>query len=125
MALTKKQEAVVSRWLKALRSGQYKQGKEWLHHKNEKGQDRYCCLGVLCDLAVKARVISAPVLTDDAFVYGKEDTHLPPKVREWAGIKTPNGDLAFGDSLAEMNDDGKKFTTIAKLIESKPDGLFV
>jgi hypothetical protein len=125
MALTKKQKAVVSRWVKALRSGEYKQGKEWLHQKNDRGQDRFCCLGVLCDLAVKAKVISAPVADNEVFIYDKEDTHLPPKVRKWAGIKTPNGDFEFGDSLAEVNDDGKKFTTIAKIIESKPDGLFV
>lgn len=32
-------------WLKALRSGEYKQGKLALRIKN-----KYCCLGVLCDI---------------------------------------------------------------------------
>lgn len=34
------------RWLKALRSGEYKQGVGYL-----KNGDEFCCLGVLCDLA--------------------------------------------------------------------------
>lgn len=36
-------------WVSHLRSGEYKQVKDRL--KNKKG---YCCLGVLCDIAVKA-----------------------------------------------------------------------
>lgn len=32
-------------WLEALRSGEYKQGKNRLH-----GNDGYCCLGVICKL---------------------------------------------------------------------------
>jgi hypothetical protein len=32
-------------WIKALRSGEYKQGKRWL-----KKDDKFCCLGVLCDV---------------------------------------------------------------------------
>lgn len=33
-------------WIKALRSGEYKQGRNRL-----KRRDRFCCAGVLCDLA--------------------------------------------------------------------------
>lgn len=33
------------KWIKALRSGEYKQGKDCL-----RSNDNYCCLGVLCDI---------------------------------------------------------------------------
>ena len=36
-----------SKWLAALRSGKYQQGHETLHPTF----DRFCCLGVLCDVA--------------------------------------------------------------------------
>lgn len=38
-------KALAMKWVKALRSGKYKQGKTFL----KKG-DKYCCLGVLCDI---------------------------------------------------------------------------
>ena len=38
-------QAIKERWVKALRSEEYKQGDAALHY-----EDTYCCLGVLCDL---------------------------------------------------------------------------
>ncbi len=35
---------IKAKWVAALRSGQYKQGDNWLHNKET---DAYCCLGVL------------------------------------------------------------------------------
>jgi hypothetical protein len=41
-----------AKWVKALRSGKYRQGKQVL--LNEDGEERsYCCLGVLCAVAFK------------------------------------------------------------------------
>ena len=40
---------VKKKWLKALRSGKYKQGKERLRETTE-GKQEYCCLGVLSDI---------------------------------------------------------------------------
>lgn len=38
------------KWVAALRSGEYKQGKgKLLYHEN--GETSYCCLGVLCEVA--------------------------------------------------------------------------
>ena len=39
------------KWVKALRSGDYKQGKEYLKQFDSSGQASFCCLGVLADLA--------------------------------------------------------------------------
>lgn len=48
--MTKADKEFLKQWLKALRSGKYKQGDSWLHYKN-RGKDYYCCLGVACVLA--------------------------------------------------------------------------
>lgn len=41
-------KAIKSKWLKALRSGKYKQGADMLHNPHD---NTYCCLGVLCSVA--------------------------------------------------------------------------
>lgn len=38
---------IADRWVAALRSGKYKQGKGELH---DKVNNTYCCLGVLCEI---------------------------------------------------------------------------
>lgn len=38
------------KWVKALRSGKYKQGREKLKSFDSKKQPRYCCLGVLGEI---------------------------------------------------------------------------
>ena len=45
MALTKKQLANRKKWVAALRSGKFKQGKKQL-----KANNKFCCLGVACEL---------------------------------------------------------------------------
>lgn len=44
---------LVSKWIEALTSGEYEQGKHVLRSINNK----YCCLGVLADIAIKMGVI--------------------------------------------------------------------
>lgn len=41
------------KWLKALRSGRYEQGKGALHVASLASHDTYCCLGVICKELVK------------------------------------------------------------------------
>lgn len=38
------------KWLEALRSGEYKQGRRRLKTKLSDGSYEYCCLGVLCEI---------------------------------------------------------------------------
>jgi hypothetical protein len=40
-----------AKWVAALRSGDYKQGHTTLRAKVKDAPDRFCCLGVLCDVA--------------------------------------------------------------------------
>jgi hypothetical protein len=87
-----------SKWLRALRSGKYKQGRNALLNK----QDGYCCLGVL------------------ASVCGVPKQRLLEHSASTGGMHMPELDVLGCDTtntLIEMNDSGKRFTTIANWIE--------
>jgi hypothetical protein len=60
-------------WVEALRSEEYKQGANALHRNGT-----FCCLGVLCDLAEKAGVVTSEI-EDDPIVYYRsvKDTKTP------------------------------------------------
>ena len=95
------------KWVAALRSGRYKQGKGKL-----KAGSKYCCLGVACKLYPG----KLPALRDFA--------RLPDEVQEWLGLNSDSGE--FGEQcLAKINDEGASFAEIADLIESEPEGLFM
>lgn len=103
---------IKQRWVEALRSGQYKQGSGCL-----KVNDSYCCLGVLCELHRQDfpgkgwQLASTRSLL---FSYISEyDFHEPPaEVSAWTGL-----DPSVYDLLADANDSGADFPTIASLIE--------
>lgn len=131
-------EEVRAEWLKRLRSGDYTQGTGVLRDDN----DNYCCLGVLCQIAVEEGVIPEPALHKDKqwarYMYDQTtylDGHvagattvLPMSVREWAGLAQDDGSYKDGEnirSLAWLNDtQNASFEEIADVIESEPDGLF-
>ena len=46
----------IKKWLEALESGEYKKGKGQL-----KNRDRYCCLGVACDVANKLELFEKKI----------------------------------------------------------------
>src|ERR1700728_845952 len=121
---TKEQKKIRKQWVAALRSGQYKQGIGALVTLGDK-YDRFCCLGVLCDMAVRAGVIESPIVIglEENLAYGLDlaTGALPQEVVDWVGINTCAGDFE-GSDLAWLNDKGKKFKTIAKIIESEPEG---
>jgi hypothetical protein len=119
MALNKN----AKKWVKALRSRKYKQTTGRLVDLDKK---RYCCLGVACELAVKAKVI--PPVDKMYSTYDGELSSLPGVVREWLGLTDCDGSFFEEDkrsNLTELNDAHKKtFGQIARVIESKPEGLF-
>lgn len=105
---------VKTRWVKALRSGKYKQGRHSL--RNVEG-DTFCCLGVLCDLAVRSKVIKegrVTYLDPKRYTYGASSTgNIPPSVEKWSGL-----DSYFdADLLIKMNDGGESFELIADYVE--------
>lgn len=99
-------------WIEALRSGKYKQGIKRLRTV----KNRYCCLGVLCDLYAKEHGKRWSRDTMGEWVLGMERDYPPDSVIEWAGTKHIGKKIA-GRDLAEHNDTGKTFLEIADLIE--------
>lgn len=104
-------------WLKALTGGKYGQTKNALHREG-----RFCCLGVLCDLHAKAtggKWVKG-VFGDERYYKGSHD-FLPASVMKWAGLKTDNGEFRTEDgnidTLSNLNDEGKRFPTIAAAIK--------
>ncbi len=81
-------------WIKALRSGKYKQGRNNLHSHNT-----YCCLGVLQDTADVE-------CTNTDFLQGENGRSCVKGLTSEKQMR-----------LAEMNDSGKNFQEIADWIE--------
>jgi hypothetical protein len=109
-----------ARWAAALRSGTYRQGHHALHQQQLDG-DKFCCLGVLCDLAVKAGV-QVDVFRNGETSYDGFPDILPPSVAAWAGLDGPNPYLTTYGRAGELNDGDEcgnalTFAEIADLID--------
>jgi hypothetical protein len=102
---------IKKQWLEALRSGKYQQGKGRLRMKHS-GVDRFCCLGVLCDLLEPAGWVLHPN-NPEVFLSGIHEGYPQDKVRDKAGIERDQC-----QTLAAMNDSGKSFEEIAQTIEN-------
>lgn len=95
------------RWVEALRSGEYKQGKGAL----ERGGN-FCCLGVLCHTMREELNIPREVGGDGYYIYGGSSASLTREWRETFDLQTQEvGELII------MNDAGHPFTEIADYIE--------
>ena len=112
------------RWVAALRSGEFKQGRGVL-----RVGDLFCCLGVSCELAVRAGVDIDMTVVNNAFTYNGHAFSLPANVRLWLGLTTEKGEYidAIGSrgSLTADNDNGVSFAQIANTIEAHESELFV
>lgn len=139
-------QKVMRLWVEALRSGEYKQARRTLYrHTPAIGIDQeddlkedyatvgFCCLGVLCDLAVKNGVeVSVKQAASDTY-YDGGGSFPPPKVVEWAGLSESNplvnvvrekpgteDTYMTENRLSDLNDEEKaSFEEIAGYIESK------
>lgn len=119
-------EEIKAQWIAALRSGEYVQGQGTLHSVDEYGNSQFCCLGVLCDLAVKAGLLVEKEKMDSVFSYDGDRAILPPFVLHWSGLRNAHGLLSMSSrdtygyvSLAGMNDAGVSFEEIADVIEEE------
>lgn len=115
------------KWVRALRSGKYKQTKEVLHRVTKRGKKEvhtYCCLGVACELYRKSGKPLGKKAEYGTIIYADQQNFLPKKVMNWLGLDDDNGAIDSKDSLAARNDRGVPFSTIADVIVSKPEGLF-
>lgn len=116
-------------WVAALRSGKYTQGRGALIRVEWDG-DKYCCLGVACEVALEAGVaLEHQVLGSYHYFSGGNTGVLPAAVARWLGVLTTNPLLRVPPHLvkAGMGDpetaislnDQRKFTfeQIAEAIE--------
>lgn len=107
-------------WLKALRSGDYQQGSDYLNVKNT----TFCCLGVICELAFKQGIVRKEAAGDTIKYISVKDLNdgdqwvLPNAVVVWAGLKESNPEIN-NENLAEFNDTGASFEEIADVIEKE------
>lgn len=116
---------IKAKWVAALRSGEYKQGRAYLRFDGA-----HCCLGVLCELAVKAGVASKRGL-DKLTWFGdldhrlEESAYLPDAVLKWTDYEINSigalpilGRNNLAIELTECNDHlDMPFDQIADLIE--------
>lgn len=108
---------IKAKWCKALRSGEYTQGKSVLRSLD----DKFCCLGVLLDITDKSvwknpscntsESTSVPAYLNDSFYH---IGYLSVKQQEAFGF---DGNTMH--ALSNMNDhENKSFTEIAEWIET-------
>ena len=101
-------------WARALRGGEYEQGKSQLRNKDE-----FCCLGVLCDLF--SQETGEKWENDGCMACSFA---LPDEVRTWAEIHSSRGVFGNGQHcLSSMNDRGDSFADIADTIEANVEAL--
>lgn len=111
-------------WVQALRSGEFKQGTGSLHSRPG-DEDRYCCLGVACE--VYQRHVGGLCVAEESGVktYNRHKCTLPFPVAKWLNINEagamptdslPNPNLK---GLVGLNDIAMyNFGQIADVIES-------
>jgi len=111
MKLGKKQE----KWLKALESGRYKQGKDKLCDKN----GRHCCLGVAARSMRKKFKL-------ESFRYSVEGCGTGLVSFEEIGLRSSGGKMrGETSSLITLNDSrGYTFKQIAHFIRENPERVF-
>lgn len=113
---------VKAKWLEALRSGLFPQGRGFLATRLDDGKVEYCCLGVLCEVL---SIPSDPCTTNSGIPilkYDGEHYNLPASAMKAAGLDSHRGfrlpDEQGGRYLDTINDSGASFTSIARLIET-------
>lgn len=108
--MKKMNQKIKKKWVKALRSGKYKQGTEALKFTYD-GEAEFCCLGVLCD-----------IVGDKVSI--KQNLDIPRNsTLKKVGLPTVDKHDPFYDSdsvvvkLARFNDGGMSFNWIASYID--------
>lgn len=122
-------KSIATKWVAALRSGDYKQGDGSLRDSET---NSFCCLGVLCNLHAESHPKIAKTQKDPG-VYLGESEFLPEEVLAWAGMDSSDGSTVGNTEiningksfscLTEANDSGTSFKRIATWIEKNYEKL--
>jgi hypothetical protein len=103
-------KSVAMKWVKALKSGKFKQGQSKLQRDN-----KFCCLGVLCKIAPKEVTLNTTGKTGKLKGFTLFDQE---NVLKWSGMQSALGVISYCvPSLAEHNDKEVPFKLIAALIK--------
>ena len=109
---------IKKKWVEALRSGQYVQGRNKLRSPSSNDPDfpapsAFCCLGVLCDVVDSTQWQPPMDRKPDYMLYGYHSTSTPPDVLDTSGLGRTDE-----DALVKLNDDERwTFNQIADWIE--------
>ena len=134
-------EAIATRWIEELESGRWKKGVGQLHVQTgaqiDVTKDRFCCLGVLCRMAINDGVrVGVAMRRDTRYRY--KDQHqvsyngksgeLPEQVRTWAGLRTRLGEIPHEepkvpDDLSSINDRTSDFSAVVAAIRTHTNVL--
>lgn len=103
-------------WTAALRSGEYPKAQGYLHT-----EDGYCCLGVLCDIAVKHEVTTVNGI--NVYRYGPdlEMATLPEEVMRWAGLDKPNPEVDAPEGFINNLGESRTVTTLAEINDNRDE----
>jgi hypothetical protein len=119
------------KWLEALESEKYTQGRSSLKTQDKDNSPKYCCLGVGCEIFDVER---HDQLRNGDFPFGGDRTtcYAPVELKEILALYGDQGDSDFYReqpnkfrSLISYNDYEKKtFKEIAKIVRDNPDIYF-
>ena len=113
-------------WVDALLSGDYEQG----YHRLKNPNDKFCCLGVLCDVHLKLypenKWVVNEIITKDyceSHEYMGCGSYLPDDVKVWSGLYDETYSVVINGqnaALARHNDSYKQsFKEIAHAIDEQ------
>ena len=135
---------IAEAWCQELESGRWQKGRGLLHRmageEVDEETDKFCCLGVLCRMALRAGIDVTPrvlnATTEEAvgdglhvkYGHGRCNARLPDEVKQWAGMWSSMGHLPgragaeLGD-LTVLNDTTKGFGEVAQAIRQHMHAL--
>lgn len=116
-------QEIKTKWIEALRSGEYVQTKNAL-----KNQNGFCCLGVLCDIYAKSTETGAEWIPskncETEFTFLDRIGTPPTVVQNWSEMNSRTGYLSgienrsgITEELTVLNDFGFTFNQIADVIQ--------
>ena len=98
----------IRKWVKALRSGKFRQGRGALVGKDDNRHTTYCCLGVACVVAGEK--------PKDLVGVGE----LTERTMAWLGLSDGNPEIGeFNYAIWANDSDKRSFRQIADLIEKR------
>lgn len=103
---------IKEKWIAALRSGEYTQGRMVLRDSD----NNFCCLGVLCNLHAKANPGFAATQTSP-HEYDGQLAYPSHRVRKWAGLSDECGGVLWKMNDGEQGYKTHTFEEIANHIE--------